>query len=296
MPPENLAPSAFHALTGVRVPVHIIDVGANPIDGTPPYAPLLASGDATVLGFEPNPAALDRLQAMKGARETYLPHAIGDGREHTLHVCAAPGMTSLLRPNPAVLDRFHGFPDWGRVVEEVPVATMRLDDIPEAHGADMLKIDIQGGELMAMRHAEALMESLLVIQTEVEFLPLYTDQPLFSDIDQHLRARGFVLHRFFPTVSRVIAPMVVNNSIYEGMSQLVWADAIFVRDFTRLETFSDRQLLAAGSILHDCYGSLDLVLHLLGEHDRRTGGALGPAYLSALQGLGAATPREALAA
>jgi len=296
VPRQNLAPSSFSALTGTAVPVHIIDVGANPIDGQPPYAPLLAAGTATVLGFEPNPEALARLQAMKGDRETYLPHAIGDGREHRLHVCAAPGMTSLLRPNPAVLDRFHGFPEWGRVVEEIPVATVRLDDIPEARGADMLKIDIQGGELMAMRHAEALLQDLLVIQTEVEFLPLYKDQPLFSDVDQHLRARGFVLHRFFPTVSRTIAPMVVNNSIYEGMSQLVWADAIFVRDFTRLETFSERQLLAAATILHDCYGSLDLVLHLLGEHDRRTGGGLAGAYLGALRGLAGPAAAEAMAA
>ncbi|WP_241666984.1 FkbM family methyltransferase [Muricoccus nepalensis] len=296
MLPENPARSSFGALTGTSVPLHIVDVGANPIDGTPPYAPLLASGNATVLGFEPNPAALDRLQAMKGPRETYLPHAIGDGGQHTLHVCAAPGMTSLLRPNPAVLGLFHGFPDWGRVVEEIPVATMRLDDIPEARGADMLKIDIQGGELMAMRHAESLLRDLLVIQTEVEFLPLYADQPLYADVEQHLRARGFVLHRFFPTVSRVIAPMLVNNNIYEGMSQLVWADAIFVRDFTRPELFSDRQLLAAATILHDCYGSLDLVLHLLTEHDRRTGGARAPGYLGSLRALGAAPVPEALAA
>lgn len=294
MTPKNLAGPGFASLTGTLVPLRIIDVGANPIDGTPPYAPLLASGAATVLGFEPNPAALARLQAMKGAGDTYLPHAIGDGAAHTLHVCAAPGMTSLLQPNSAVLNRFHGFPDWGRVVERIPVATMRLDDIPEARGADMLKIDIQGGELMAMRHGEAVLRDIVVIQTEVEFLPLYQDQPLFSEVEQHLRAQGFVLHRFFPTVSRVIAPMVVNNSIYEGMSQLVWADAIFVRDFTRLETFSDRQLLAASAILHDCYGSLDLVLHLLGEHDRRTGGGRAGAYLGALRGL--ADPAEALAA
>ena len=153
----------------------------------------------------------------------------------------------------------------------------------EARDADMLKIDIQGGELMAMTHAEALLESLLVIQTEVEFLPMYVDQPLFSDIDQFLRSRGFVLHRFFPTVSRAIAPMVVNNDIYAGGSQLVWADAVFVRDFTRLDRFSDRQLLTAAAILHECYGSFDLALYLLLEHDRRTGAVLGPNYLAGLQ-------------
>jgi len=276
--------ASFQELTGTSVPLAIVDVGANPIDGTPPYAALLTYEETRLVGFEPNPEALARLHAMAGPRETYLPHAIGDGDVHKLHVCAAPGMTSLLRPDPAVVGRFHGFPEWARVVEEVAVETRRLDDIAETEGADMLKIDIQGGELMAMRNAEQRLADLLVIQTEVEFLPLYQGQPLFSDVEQFLRARGFVLHRFFPAVSRVIAPMLINNDIYAGLSQIVWADAIFVRDFTRPELLSPRQLLASGAILHDCYASFDLVLHLLTELDRRSGSALAADYLAGLQG------------
>jgi hypothetical protein len=37
------------------------------------------------------------------------------------------------------------------------------------------------------------------------------------------------------------------------------------------------------AILHDCYGALDLAFHLLAEHDRRRGGALGAAYLGGMQ-------------
>jgi hypothetical protein len=50
-----------------------------------------------------------------------------------------------------------------------------------------------------------------------------------------------------------------------------------------LEALSDRQLLSMASILHDCYQSIDLVMHLLAEHDRRTGSQYGAAYLSELQ-------------
>jgi hypothetical protein len=71
------------------------------------------------------------------------------------------------------------------------------------------------------------------------------------------------------------------------MSQLVWADAIFVRDFTRLEALSDRQLVSAASIVHDCYKSIDLAYLLLTEHDRRTGRAVASTYLSALTGAAA---------
>lgn len=273
----------FRALTKIETRVKVVDIGANPIDGTPPYAGLLARGEADVVGFEPNPDALDRLNAQKGRNETYLPHAIGDGGTHTLHVCQAPGMTSLLTPNPAVLGCFHGFPDWGRVVATRTVDTMRLDDVPETIGVDLLKIDIQGAELMAFRNGQDRLRDAVVVQTEVEFMPLYVDQPLFSDVDRFLREQGFMLHRFFPIVSRVIRPVLLNNNIYEGMSQSVWADAIFVKDFTKLDRLSDRQMLVMAKIMHDCYRSVDLCAHLLVEYDRRNGTGTCQAYLSAIQ-------------
>jgi FkbM family methyltransferase len=279
------APTAtFRALTRTDVRVKIVDIGANPLDGTPPYEVMLRSGDADIVGFEPNPQALAKLNAMKGPTETYLPYAIGDGGRHTLNFCQAPGMTSLLTPNPAVLNLFHGFPEWGKVTSTEELDTARLDDIEETAGVEMIKIDIQGGELMAFSNAKKRLKTTLVIQTEVEFLPLYVDQPLFSEVEMFLRKQGFMLHRFYPTVSRVVQPMLVENSIYSSLSQTVWADAVFVRDFTRLDRLSDLQLLKTGAILHDCYGSIDLVLHLLTEHDRRRGGTLGPDYLRRLTG------------
>ncbi len=274
---------SFRALTDTDVRVKVVDVGANPIDSTPPYASLLRRGDADVVGFEPNREGLAKLDLRKGPFETYLPHAIGDGKRHTLHFCQAPGMTSLLQPNPAVLNLFHGFPIWGQVLATEEVDTIRLDDIPETAGVDLLKMDIQGAELMVLRNAEARLADALVIQTEVEFLPMYIDQPLFGDLDLFLRQHGFVFHRFFPEVSRTIRPLLMDNNIYAGLSQLLWADAVFVRDFTKPEAFSDRQLLATAAILHDCYQSVDLVLHLLTEHDRRSGGNLGSRYLTGLQ-------------
>jgi hypothetical protein len=110
------------------------------------------------------------------------------------------------------------------------------------------------------------------------------NQPLFSEVEMFLRGRGFMLHRFYPTVSRVIRPLLIENNIYAPFSQVVWADAIFVRDFTRLDRLTHEQLLKSAAILHDCYGSIDLVLHLLTEADTRAGGALAPAYLARLTG------------
>jgi FkbM family methyltransferase len=278
-------PGSFHALTESSVRVKIVDIGANPIDGDPtPYAMLLRGGHADLIGFEPNPEALAELNAKKGPNEVYLPYAIGDGKRHTLNLCVSSGMTSLLTPNPDVLNLFHGFPLWGTVMSTAEIDTQRLDDIPETEGVDLVKIDIQGGELMVFQNATERLADALVIQTEVEFLPLYVDQPLFGDIDVFLRAQGFVFHRFISTVSRTIQPMLVQDNIYAGLSQTVWADAVFVRDFSRLSRLSPRQLLAMAAILHDCYRSYDLVLHILLEHDQRTGSTLAPTYMSNLTG------------
>lgn len=280
---EAAITQSFQALTGGIAPrVKVVDIGANPIDAEPPYAAMLRAGDAEVVGFEPNRAALAALDARKGPLERYFPYALGDGARHVLHLCQAPGMTSLLEPNPAVLSLFHGFPDWGRVLSTEEVQTVRLDDVPETAGTDLLKLDIQGAELMVLRHAQNRLRDALVIQAEVEFLPLYKNQPLFGEVEMFLRSHGFALHRFFPAVTRAVQPMLVNNDPYAGLGQLVWADAVFIRDLTRIDSITDRQLLAMAAILHDAYGAYDIAFRLLSERDRRLGTRHAEAYLSGL--------------
>lgn len=272
----------LYSLLDVVNPVKIVDIGASAIDGPPCYAPLLKAGYAQVVGFEPNLVALAELNQRKGASETYLRHAVGDGRRHSLRHCWAPGMTSLLEPNSEVLALFHGFSEWGRVVRTEEIDTLRLDDIPETADLDMLKLDIQGAELMVLENATERLKSTLVIHTEVEFLQMYVGQPLFSDIERFLRQHGFVLHRFVQMISRAIKPMMVGNDPRAGLSQLFWADAVLVRDFVHVERLTPDQLLRTAAILHDCYQSYDLVLHLLLEHDRRTGLAYAKKFLHAI--------------
>lgn len=260
----------LNSILETKIQIKVVDVGANPIDGDPPYRLLLQRGDASVVGFEPAPDALAELNRKKGPHETYLPHAVGDGKTHTLHFCSSPGMTSLFKPNPAVLDLLHGFSEWARVVGTEEVVTRRLDDVPEVAGFDFLKIDVQGAELMVMQNAIAGLKHAVCVQTEVEFAQLYIGQPLFSDVDQFLRQQGFMLHRFAQVTSRVVKPLSVNNDPFAGLSQLFWADAIFIRDFTQLDRMTTHQILRLAILLHDCYDSYDVVLHLLGEYDKRT--------------------------
>lgn len=279
----SAVPPLFSTL-GIQDRIMIVDVGANPIDGDPPYKPLLRSGHARVVGFEPNPQALEKLLGMKGEADIYLPHAVGDGGTHQLHICQQEGMTSLLEPNPEVLGLMHGFSEWGRVLRKESVHTVRLDDVPETEGVDFIKIDIQGGELAALSNATERLAGVLAIQTEVEFLEMYVGQPLFSDVDQFLRKHGFALHKFHPLTGRIIQPLMRNNDIYAEGNQLTWADAVYIRDIRSFPTLSPARLLKLAAITHDCYQSFDLAVRLLLEHDRQTGLDFAGRLLQAMTG------------
>lgn len=268
----------FNSILSSQIRVKIVDVGANPVDGDEPYAPILKRGEAEVVGFEPAPEALAELNKRKGPLETYLPHALGDGGQHTLYVCKASGMTSLFRPNMKVLGLLHGFSEWATVLKTIPVKTIRLDDVPEAIGCDLLKLDVQGAELLVLENGEQILKQCVMVQTEVEFMPFYEGQPLFGDVDRFLRKHGFVLHRFSDLKSRVLKPLVLNNDVYAGLSQIFWTDALYVKDFTNLDSYTTSQLLRLALLLNDAYQSLDLVLFLLLEYDKRAGTNYGVRY------------------
>jgi FkbM family methyltransferase len=164
----------------------------------PPFDPLVAAGIADVIGFEPIPEELAKLQAMARHGRRYLPYAIRDGTEQTFHINNQAMTSSLLPPNHELTDHFLGLSAFMQVVKTVRMQTRRLDDIPEIRSTDFLKLDVQGAELQVLNAGKTVLEQTLMVQTEVEFLPLYQGQPFFAEIDQCLRANGFLLHRMPP--------------------------------------------------------------------------------------------------
>jgi len=262
--------------------VLVVDVGASPIDGDPPYEPLRVADKMDLVAFEPDQHQFAALQKLQLPRTTPVKAAIGDGQDGVLKVCKSPGMTSLLEPDASVLSHFHGFAEWGTVIDRIPMGTRRLDDVPEATGCHFLKLDVQGGELPILNHGRTTLSTCLMVHTEVQFVPFYKDQPLFAELDQALRAAGFWLHRFLPIHSRVFKPVMVNNDIYAGMSQDLWTDAVYVRRFTDFPTLSVESLQRIALIAHDVYRSFDLASLALLEIDKRDGGSRQRQYIQAL--------------
>lgn len=269
----------------------VVDIGANPHGEDPPYKAMLAAGACRVTGFEPQQDAFAKLVAAKGANERYLPHAVGDGGAHTLRLCRSPGMASLLVPDPVTLEIFGALKHWGEVVGEVPVQTRRLDDIAEIENLDCLKMDIQGSELAVLRGGQEKLSRAVAAQLEVSFVPLYQGQPVFGEIDLEMRRMGFIPHCFAAVKNWPIAPCIVDGDPYKPLHQLLEADVVYVRDFSRPDAMSDEQLKHLALVAHHCYGSIDLVMRCLMLLTRRGSLAQGAGQRYAQLLAGAGSPR-----
>ncbi len=265
--------------------IKIVDVGAMDMgEGTEAYAAIAREVACHVIGFEPQADQCAKLAARGKKEHTYLPYFIGDGSRRTFHECRFAPTSSLFEPNTELLSRFQNLANLVSVVRTSEVETKRLDDIPEVADADFLKLDVQGAELLVLQGAERTLDHVVVVQTEVEFLELYKGQPLFADIDAHLRRRGFAFHRFAHTMGRTLQPLVFKNDLNAALSQTLWGDAIYVRDFMAFDQLTPAQLLKLATILHVNYRSFDLAAAALGACDRQTGGQVFQDYVRALTG------------
>ncbi|MFO0995592.1 MAG: FkbM family methyltransferase [Alphaproteobacteria bacterium] len=272
-------------LDGRKPTIKVIDLGAMSLGGEGvPYRRLVAQGACEVIGFEPVEKECEKLNAQAGPKHRFLPYAVGDGKRGVFRVCKFPMTSSLFEPNTALLDKFHLLADVTTVVSREDIETRRLDDIPEATGADYVKADVQGAEVMVFDGGVRTLETVTVVHTEVEFIPLYKDQPLFAEVDQALRRQGFLFHKFMGTVSRALKPLLVKGNPNAPLSQVLWGDAIYVKDFTAFDRLEPERLLKLAIILHEVYQSFDLAALALQHHDKATGGQLCASYLQRLTG------------
>ncbi|QFS82803.1 2-O-methyltransferase NoeI [Roseivivax sp. THAF40] len=265
----------IETLRGLLAPerlTEIIDVGANPTE-LPLYMPLVDAKAARVTGFEPQPAAFEALGPRQSAYERYLPYAVGDGQPGTLHICRKDGFTSLLEPEP-ITRTYLWRPWWSRmtkVLDKIPVETRRLDDMEEIEALDLLKIDIQGGELSVFQNGREKLANALVVVTEVAFMPLYKDQPLLDQQMTELLSQGFLLHSFRGMVDSALfdARYMHVPRGHHKYGQLIDSDAIFLRDPRRMTAFGDDQLKHYALLADGALDMPDLAARCLTELVRR---------------------------
>ncbi len=207
-------------------PIVIVDVGAQKLEGEDHiYTPILTSGlDWRCIGFEPLKHRLaSRREAEPDPRIRLLDAFIGDGSARTFYTNNEDATSSLL---PLALETNAAFTGLRqlRSVKTTEVETSRLDDIlaHEPH-IDLLKLDIQGFELEALRGAKDTLRRTNLIHCEVSFFPMYIGSALFADIDRFLREQGFEFLDFVHLSRYAYA------DLDPGEDRLIWGDAVFFR-------------------------------------------------------------------
>ena len=259
-------------------PVRIVDVGAFELEGQDDlYADLFARYPCEVFGFEPQNNAIISKKVLK-CQKTILPLAIGDGERTRFYRTRYPAASSTFKPNRHLLQKFLALPTMLEVEEECEIDTRRLDDIDEIKECDLLKVDVQGGELNVFAGAKEVCKKASIIITEVEFAPIYERQPLFSDIDSFLRQQGFFLLNLCN-----LSYSSFRVSLFADLrSRLMWADAVYVKDPGGLAKFTPKKILMAGLIAHMVLRDPSLTCLLLDLYDRRTESSFLSAYQASL--------------
>lgn len=264
--------------------IRVVDAGAADY-GADPYASLSEQGLCEVIGFEPHRTAWARRNATARPGHRYLPYALGDGRLRRFYECEGGLTSSFYKPNTALLEKFARLEL--RVIDEYDIQTLRLDDVAEIEDVDYLKLDVQGAELDIIEGARSRLETTMLVHTEVEFIPIYVDQPLFGDIDVALRKAGFWMHALGGVTGGMLQPFTPENPRSASASQVLWSDAfVYVRSFMSFDQLAPEKLLKLAIVLHEVYQSWGLAALALRAHETQTGMGVWQAYLEQLKAAG----------
>lgn len=213
-----------------NIPIILLDIGAS--EGIPKRWEI-AKAFVKAVGFEPDIRAFKNLVSSDSA--VYINTAISnvDGNI-AINLTKKQTCSSIFTPN---YDFVRQFPDAQRFEIEgsVTLSGKQLNKkLLQNNGItdpDFMKTDIQGGELKVFQGAEEILDgSIFGIEVEVEFNPIYTDQPLFADIDDYLRSRGFSLF----DLRRYFWKRSIGSGVGGAKGQIIFADALYLKTYEAL--------------------------------------------------------------
>lgn len=192
----------------------VLDIGAN--EGQFAAKLLFALPDVALHCFEPLPQAFSVLTKKFGnhPQVTLYNIALGtiDGTMD-IHLNEYSPSSSFLEMDDKHKDSFTYAVKTGLT----QVNIKRLDDLDIKFNQSMLvKIDVQGFEDQVINGGRCVIESASVIIVEVSYKSLYKNQPLFDDIYENLKARGFI---YQGNLEQLTSPVT---------GELLQADAIFL--------------------------------------------------------------------
>ncbi len=194
----------------------IFDIGANSGQISLRYHSLYPS--AIIYAFEPFPGMYNTLCENIQQIENISTHqvAIGERKGKSIFfVNHNVDTNSLLEPQKTGLSSDKQVVNKDRIEVDV-ISIDEFCEINLINNIDILKLDIQGGELAALHGAKKMLKAknIKLIYTEAYFRKQYVDQPLFHDISTYLEQYGYFVQDIY-------------NPIY-GKGSIAWCDAVFL--------------------------------------------------------------------
>ncbi len=184
-----------------------------------------------VTGFEPDQRSFENLSKIlesQGIRNyKVLPFSLNREKgEVDFFLTSKATCSSMYEPDLSIAESYRVIPKFFPM-EKTTTDCVKLDD--QIDYADWIKLETQGSELDILNGALRVLENWAVVQTEVEFFPIYKNQPVFDEIAQFLRHRGFQV--FDIKVSGWNEPYLRNSVHAVGGSKTpLFGDAVFIKE------------------------------------------------------------------
>ena len=250
----------------------IIEVGAHPYGGKEElfYRLLDFFPNSKVNAFEIDETECQKLNKLSKNGVQFFPYALGYKEEvRKFYETNHPMCSSLYEPDIELLKLYHNLEvAYLRNISEIK--TVSIDKFMETEKiktVDFIKIDIQGAELDVFKGANKCLENILSIVSEVEFIQIYKNQPLFGDVCSFLNRKDIMFHKFLGLAGRSLKPIIINNEKNYPI-QHIWSDAVFIKNIFKIPYLDNSQLLKL-SVFSYLYGSPDLTVFCLQNYDKK---------------------------
>src|SRR2546427_9345455 len=258
---QNLG--SLHSLADY--PVTLIDVGAGGGINRRRWGRFR---NLTVIGFEPDEREFTKLK--NSERHRWFQVALyGSEGMFDLNVTRYQTNTSLLEPNLELIQTLNVPLSDFDILRKLPLRCRTLDGLCAEYGfvPHVIKLDTQGTEIDILRGGEmCLRGSIFAVEAEVEFLPFYKNQALFTDVHHYLSGLGFQLMDY-------LNPVRIKGREYGSgrgtPSHLLSADALYFKSASRmiedLEKTGLASLTAAVAICvaYDCDDYAQELCHIV---------------------------------
>lgn len=215
---EGVAAGIEHkgVLENIERCFHVVDIGAN--RGQFALITRLCYPEAKINSFEPlqEPAKIFKKIFFSDKLTKLHPFAVGPSTgEALIHVSSSDDSSSLL---PISKEQTSIFPNTGekeiRVVQVKQLSECLSEN--EIASPALLKIDVQGYELSALRGCSTLFHRFKYVYVESSFVELYVGQSLASEVIEYLSNYKYQL-------------IGVYNMYYDQHGRSIQADFLFER-------------------------------------------------------------------